>query len=177
MCLNTWREMGFTLEYLCVFFFIIAKEWFHGSGIAVNANPPVLKGHTLLRSWCNASGAWETRCPGRNAAILMALHCPTSLALSSAIALPGWHLLALLSPLPSPAHLLHVPQFWASGQEWLSKDAFAQRIYEGQTSAVLRKIELSSTWVQSAAAWGCYLQPLSEGTLCRAKLNLSPPTC
>lgn len=119
---------------------------------------------------------WETRHPSRNTILLMALHRPTSFTFCSAVALPGWHLLALLSPFPSPAHLLLISPaiFLTSGQEWLCKHVFAQRVHKGLKSAELRNIQLSSTWLQSASAWGCYLQPLNEALLCRAKLSLEP---
>lgn len=137
VCLNNWREAGFTLDYLCGFLFMIAKGRFLCWGIGVNANLPVLQGRALLSSQCNATAAWDTRCPTRNATIRRALQCPTY---------PVQHRCPAGSTSPcsrlSPRNpSTPPPRFWAPRQAGLSKHAFAQRDHESQKSAVLRKKE------------------------------------
>lgn len=130
-CLSNWREMGFTRGYLGVFLSIKAKEWPLCSGIGVTANLPVLQG---AAPGCS----WERRCPSWNMTVLTAPHCPTSLTLPIALAVPGWLLLALLCPLPS---LLLILQLGLSSRAGMAQ----QRCIctKGLKPSVLRNILLS----------------------------------
>lgn len=126
-------------------------------------------------SWCNARRVPRvSQCPSRDTAILRALHCPTAHTLASAAALPGWHLLALLSPLPGPAHLLVLPQpVCAPRQGWPSKHPFAQRVREGQKFAVLRKMGLSGTRLQFTCT-GMLLTAFDQGFALQSRTHPEP---
>ena len=132
-------------------------------------------------SWCNATGVWETRCPGRNSSILMAHHCPTPLTLPSPIALSGWRLLALLSPLPSPTHLLHIPP--DTFELWDGNGSANMHLPKG--SAKSRSLQCSEK--QSWASHGCRVhlhgdvicslwvrETWPKSTFCREKLTINP---